>query len=196
MATTISRGGIADITVPYGQKIAISSAEGTAVVSYSTYPIANFPETYSEQARYSNTETILGTFTSDKHIRIEAVNGEVSYKVATYPDVLEESDKQRMSVATITSGGTISITQLQGKGIYQNASGGNVTAVFPTTANCGTAFPDLAVGEGVDIYHSSNHATNTSTLTISAGITAYGSKAVTQNGGHYKLIKTADTPVF
>jgi len=191
MATKINKNGSTIITLTTGQKVAIQANHGTAVVFYSTYPIANYPESYYEQTRITNTETVLGAFANDRHIRIDAIDNDVYYTVGLTPTVSDEVVS--ITRSTVTNAATLTAAQMQGLCLYQDASGGVVTMTTLTGTLTASAFPDLAIGESVKIYHSSNHATNTSTLSGGVDVTLVGSGAVTALGGQYLLIKTAAT---
>ncbi len=91
---------------------------------------------------------------------------------------------------TIADAGTITVAQHRAGVIYQDASGGNVTCTSATGTNIDAEFPDLAVGNAIPLYHASNHATNTSTISGGSGVTLVGSGAVTNTGGKFLLIKT------
>ena len=52
------------------------------------------------------------------------------------------------------------------------------------------AFPSMVVGDALLQFHSSNHASNTSTVSGGSGVTLVGSGAVTNTGGSFALIKT------
>lgn len=95
--------------------------------------------------------------------------------------------------STISNGGTLTAAQHRGLVIYQDASGGAVTCTTLTGTLLSAAFPDLAVGEALPMYHASNHATNTSTIAGGTDVTLIGSGAVINTGGHYLFIKTAAT---
>lgn len=97
---------------------------------------------------------------------------------------------RKMSRATISNAGTVTVAQVAGGVLYQDASGGNVTMTSPTAAAIDAAFPDLATGDGLMLYVASNHATNTSTISGGSNVTLVGSGAVTQLGGVFALIKT------
>lgn len=80
----MTSGGSSFVDVPQGQKIAITSQNATAVVNYSTFPIS--PEIYYESSRVVSSSVILGTFPSDKKIRIDVIGaGTVTYDVSATP---------------------------------------------------------------------------------------------------------------
>lgn len=82
----ITSGGSSFVGVPQGQKIAITSQNATAVVNYSTFPLS--PEVYYESQRIVNSSIILGTFDSDKKIRIDVIGaGVVTYDVSETPSI-------------------------------------------------------------------------------------------------------------
>lgn len=92
--------------------------------------------------------------------------------------------------STISNGGTITDAQMRGGMLHQDASGGNVTMTTRTGAQMDTAFPDAVTGSSLVVRCSSNHATNTSTISGGANVTLVGSGALTQTGGTFVLIKT------
>ena len=189
MSNLIYPEGTVTVTVPVGEKIAISCKDGTAIVFYSTFPVGS-PETFYEQTRVTNAETVLGTFTSDVHIRIDAGLTNVSYAVGEDPAIIEDKAVTR---STIADTATLTVPQHQGLCVYQDASAAAVTMTTLTGTELAGAFTDIDVGESVPLYHASNHATNTSTLSGGVDVTLVGSGAVTNSGGQYLLIKTAAT---
>ncbi len=98
--------------------------------------------------------------------------------------------QRKLTRNTIADVGTITVTQVRDGIVEQDASGGSVTMITPIGTALDTEFTDLSDGESLDLYHVSNHASNTSTISGGTGVTVVGSAAVTQIGGQYKLIKT------
>ena len=97
---------------------------------------------------------------------------------------------RKLARNTIANAGTVTVAQTRDGILYQDASGGAVTMTSPTGANLDTEFPDLATGEALQVFHASNHATNTSTIAGGVGVTLVGSGAVTSTGGQYVLVRT------
>lgn len=86
----ITSGGSNLITIPQGQKIAISADNATGIVYYSTFPVS--PELYYESSRVTNGSVILGSFDLDKHIRIDVIGaGTLSYDVGLHPAIPSDS---------------------------------------------------------------------------------------------------------
>jgi hypothetical protein len=189
MSSVIYPNGTVTVTVPYGEKIAISCKDGEAVVFYSTFP-ANTPETFYEESRVTNSETVLGAFASDVHIKIDAGLEKVYYQIGADPAIVADTKVTR---STIANAATVTSAEHQGLCLYQDASAGAVTMTTLTGTQLAAAFEDIAIGESIPQYHASNHATNTSTLSGGVDVTLVGSGAVTQTGGQYLLIKTAAT---
>jgi len=98
-----------------------------------------------------------------------------------------------MTRSTIANAGTVSAAQLRGRVLYQDASGGNVTMTTRTGTQIAGDQPEMRVGDAVQIFVASNHASNTSTISGGTDVTLVGSGAVTQTGGTFLLIKTAAT---
>jgi len=87
----LNNEGVVELTIPVGQKIAVSADNGaTAIVFYSTFP--NSPELYYEQTRITDGSTELGTFSSDKKVKLEAKGGSILYDVAVTPSILSPSE--------------------------------------------------------------------------------------------------------
>lgn len=200
----------AELTVPQGQKIAIAS-EGKAKVFYSSFP--NEPVVYSDSPdqQLNNGSLLLGTFTYDKKLKIESKGQPVYYGIGTAAEVLlteiagttapgfardggltgDFPRAFRHTRNTISDTGTVTGAQHRSQVLYQDASGGNVTMTSATATNLNTAFPNMAIGDSVMQFMSSNHASNTSTISGGSGVTLVGSGAVTNTGGLFLLIKTA-----
>lgn len=100
---------------------------------------------------------------------------------------------RKQARATIANAATISDAETAGGVLYQDASGGNVTMTTRTGTQLAAYFPDLAVGEAIQLFLASNHATNTSTIAGGTDVTLIGSGAVVNTGGQFLLIKTAAT---
>lgn len=92
--------------------------------------------------------------------------------------------------ATVAGSGTVSAAQHRAEQYYQDASGGSVTCTTRTAAQLVSDFPGVAVGMAVMLYGSSNHASNTSTISGGTGVTLVGSGAITQTGGTFRLVFT------
>lgn len=95
--------------------------------------------------------------------------------------------------STVTNAATISAAQMAGGVLYQDASGGSVGMTTRTGTQIASDFPEMRIGDSIDLFVASNHASNTSTITAGTDVTGVGSLAVTQLGGSFKLIKTAAT---
>lgn len=98
-----------------------------------------------------------------------------------------------MTRSTVTNAGTLTAAQTRGRVLYQDASGGNVTMTTRTGTETAADFPELRVGDAVQLFLASNHASNTSTIAGGTDVTLVGSGAVINTGGQFLLIKTAAT---
>lgn len=106
----IFKGGSQDITVPQGQKIGISCVNGTGVVYYSTSP--NSPSLFYEHTRVTQSSTTLGTFDTDRIVRISALNDNVTYDVAVTPTLgLQDLTDAEISQLSNIGATTISAAQ-------------------------------------------------------------------------------------
>lgn len=95
----IRSNGLVEVTVPVGQKIAISAENCTAVIYYSTSPAS--PARFYEQTRITDSAVELGTFTKDQIVKIEAIGaGKVVYQVATTPVIVTRYD-DRLGVGVV-----------------------------------------------------------------------------------------------
>lgn len=182
----IGSGGIVKVVVPYGSKIMVK-ATGTAKISYGSFPVATMPEKYTLNSTLINGTTTLGTFTSNKHIMIESVDGEIYYNIATAPYLLD--GRETLTISTVSASATISMTQLLGKGLSQTTTGGAQGMTLPTAATIAAAIPELEIGEAIPVYHIATSSAGASTLSVNTGITAIGSTVATTTGANYKLTK-------
>lgn len=98
--------------------------------------------------------------------------------------------ERKLSRNTIANAGTVTVAQVAAGVLFQDASSGAVTMTSPTASAIDAAFPTLGTGDSLDLYVASNHATNTSTISGGSGVTLVGSGAMTNLGGHFKLIRT------
>jgi hypothetical protein len=97
------------------------------------------------------------------------------------------------TAATVANGGTISAGQHRGQQVFQDASGGAVTMTTATATALNAALPGLPNGGFIHLHVTSNHATNTSTLSGGTGVTLYGSGAVINTGGTFILRKVSSS---
>ena len=201
--------GSDEVTVPATQSIAVATkGDGIAKV-YQKVGYPNYPDSFDLLGTVQNAETVFGAFSAGATIIVTATVDQVEYEVGASPAVNDNLGIQNGSASTIITGdagenafalnvtrntiadtGTLTDAQHQAQVIYQDASGGNVTCTTRTGAQLAAFFPDLAVGNAIALYHASNHATNTSTLSGDTGVTLVGSGAVVNTGGQYLLIKT------
>ena len=94
-------------------------------------------------------------------------------------------------ISLIADAGTITVDQHRGGILQQDASGGSVTMTTAIATDIIAAFPKLTVGNGILQFVTSNHASNTSTISGGTGVTLVGSGEVTQLGATFLLLKTA-----
>lgn len=84
---TIAPYATAEVLVPYGQKIAISTNGGGIVtIWYGTAPGIS-PERYYVQDRINNEEVLLGTFSADQKVKIDTKGSPALYDIGTSPSV-------------------------------------------------------------------------------------------------------------
>jgi hypothetical protein len=98
-----------------------------------------------------------------------------------------------VAAGTIADAGVIADSQMRGRLLYQDASGGNVTMTTRTGTEIAADYPAMVVGDTIDIAVASNHAVNTSTLAGGLDVTLTGSGAVTNTGGRFWLTKLTAT---
>lgn len=196
-------GGQVDVAV--SDKIAIFT-EGRAQVYYK-YDKTSIAPAFRYSSDVNNQEVVLTPGSSVGVVRIYADLERVYYETGSAPTVSRKDISKVDSPAnigesvraisvvrnTIADAGTITVAQMRDQVLYQDASGGAVTCTTPTGTLLAAEFADLAVGNAVSIFHASNHATNTSTISGGTDVTLVGSGAVTNTGGQYLLVKTAAT---
>ena len=209
---TISANGSATVIVPTGSKIAIFT-QGTADILYKTLP-SNFPALFYYSSTISGGETILGTFSQDQTILINAGQAPVIYEIGTSPSVSaiiptlvpvgpsgtfvvggtagEHATAINTVSSTIANAGTVTTDQHKGGILLQVASGGAVTCTTATAVELTAAFPDVPVGGSILQFYRGSHASNTATISGGAGVTLGGSGAVVNTGGVFLLIKDSD----
>lgn len=126
---------VTDLTVPYGEKIAISTNGGEIVtIWYGTQAGASPPGFYVHD-RINNEEVLLGTFAAEQIVRIETLGSAALYDIGTSPSVgsgdadtlggnppayyAADSEVVHLSgVETITGVKTFSVSPITNNGIY------------------------------------------------------------------------------
>jgi hypothetical protein len=193
--------GSTEVTV--SNSIAIFT-EGSAKIYY-YHASSNLPSIFVYNSSVTEGEVLLTPGSTVSKIRIDAGSEKVYYSEGLLPlnsrkitSIIPSPASIGYAVNaisyvrnTIADSGTIAVTEHITKGLYQDASGGNVT--MTTSAASSLQFEDIPVGAGILQYHSSNHATNTSTISGGAGVTLVGSGSVTSTGGQYLLLKTSES---
>ena len=87
----VKPGANKEFTVQVGEKVALSSENCTAIVSYSTYPSS--PAKWYEDHRVSNGSEEIGPFDNTRKVRISVEGpGEVLYKVGVTPVIVTRHD--------------------------------------------------------------------------------------------------------
>lgn len=87
MATkTIYKNGYEDITVPATESIAISNYGGGIAKIFYLIEDPNRPQSFQLQQTLENNGVVLGAFTNETIVKIEANNSTVIYDVGTAPD--------------------------------------------------------------------------------------------------------------
>lgn len=93
--------GNAEFTIPSGQKVAISAENSSCTVLYSSYPYS--PESWSLSQIFSDSAVLIGAFSIDKKVRIEANGpGKILYSVGVDPKIVTRYD-DKIGIGTIPS---------------------------------------------------------------------------------------------
>lgn len=87
--STIYPGGVNEVNVPAGEKIAISNVGGGIARIYYLITSANFPDAYQLQQTLTNSEVVLGAFAAGQTVKIEAGNSKVLYDTGSDPSIIE-----------------------------------------------------------------------------------------------------------
>lgn len=87
--STIYPGGVNEVNVPAGEKIAISNVGGGIAKIYYLITSANFPDAYQLQQTLTNSEVVLGAFAAGQTVKIEAGNSKVLYDTGSDPSIIE-----------------------------------------------------------------------------------------------------------
>lgn len=106
------------------------------------------------------------------------------------PTRAAQGSPRSLTRSTVVNSSTLTAAQTIGGILFMDASGGAVSTTTRTGTEIAADFPEMRTGDALDIYMSSNHASNTATLSPGSGVTAVGSGACTQLGGSFKLHKT------
>jgi len=180
--------GTAVFAIAASSKLSVTSGNSPTKVYYEV-------QYESHPSRYvllttvaANASYTSSAFTAATNIRIEAGVDGAEYVTGANAAVVPD---EKITRSTIANAGTVTVAQHQGKCLYQDASAGNVTMTSATATDLAAALPDMAIGDAIVQYLSSNHATNTSTIAGGTGVTLVGSGAVINTGGTFLLIKTA-----
>ncbi len=111
--------GTADVNVPVGEYIKIASLEGKAKI-YLGVDDPNMPLTYSYSQTLNQTQVTLGTYSTDKMIRIDAGAGQVIYDVGASPSITQTvgtlsptSDGDATTTDQITAAGLFALNTAQ-----------------------------------------------------------------------------------
>lgn len=156
---TVYPNGTADVTVPYGSKIAIACyGSDQCQIFYGTGP-NNFPQTFYLQQTLASAEVTLGTFATVQDVRIEAGAGEVYYNVGASPTISKptgvvEASTDPMAIngldSTTGNGGAISLTS--GSAVADDVSGavtiGSYAGGASAAATAGGASGDVILQSG------------------------------------------------
>lgn len=179
----------AEFAVTATQKVAVYSEVSCTVSYLATY--TNHPSQWLVLANTTAGQLYTSaSFSVGTTVRVEAHGASATYSVSASANIVPDS---RITRSSVTSAATLTAAQMQGRCLYQDASGGAVTMTTLTGTLTAAAFPDMAIGDAISIYCASNHATNTSTIAGGTDVTLVGSGALTQTGGQFLLIKTAAT---
>lgn len=202
MSHRVAPFGTQAITVPSGQKIAVFSKGRfnlrQRLGGGNTAPV------FTQLSQHDGVEVVITPATDVDTIEITSYGEDAYYDVAITPDITQKSPSLIPTTAvtgdgvvyipairnTIADAGTITVGQHRQKMLYQDASGGNVTMTTATGTALDTAFPDMKVGDSIQQWMSSNHATNSSTIAGGTGVTIIGFGGIARNGAGYLLIKT------
>ncbi len=84
--TTIYPKGVAEITIPATESIAISNYGGGIASIYYLIQNSNRPAAWQLQQTLENSGVVLGAFASGKNVKIEAGNSTIVYDVGASPD--------------------------------------------------------------------------------------------------------------
>jgi hypothetical protein len=102
MTTIIYPYGTKEFTITAGEYATIAALEGDAKI-YLGVDDPNMPLTYSYSQTLDQSQVTLGTYSSDKAVRVEAGPGKVLYDTGSSPSIAEV-------VNTLTPAGTTSTT--------------------------------------------------------------------------------------
>lgn len=183
---------VTDLTVPYGEKIAISTNGGGIVtIWYQTGPGVSPPGFYVHD-RINNEEVLLGTFAAEQVVRIDTSGSPALYDIGASPSVGSgDADTLKGYSPDATDTADTVVLRDSSGDIQANAFESTVaTGTAPLTVASTTVVPNLNADllDGVQnsaMAHLAGAETFTAKKTFSAGIEMSGSTSNIQLGTNY-----------
>lgn len=189
MSTIIYTQGIATITVPAGESVAVFAPDQATVSLLGNYP--NYPQSESVIGTVlAGTQSTFGPYASGAVLRIDNGAGEALYAVGVAPVITElrASQYQGDPVAVNTTG-AVSAAAILG-GIVTSTTAAAVAGTIPTGTVMDAA-AQMSIGDSVDWSVIATGA-NAFTVTAATGHTIVGTAVVaTATSGLFRTRKTA-----
>lgn len=189
MSSIIYTQGVATVTIPAGESVAVFAPDQATVHLIGSYP--NYPQTETLIGTVlAGAQSTFGPYASGATLRIDNGAGEALYAVGVAPAILElrASHYQGAPVAVDVTG-AISAAAIQG-GIVTSTTAAAVAGTIPTGTVMDAA-AQMSIGDSVDWSVIATGA-NAFTVTAAAGHTIVGTAVVaTATSGLFRTRKTA-----
>ena len=184
---TIYPQGVAEVTVPATQSIAITNYGGGIAKIYYLIENPNRPDVYQFQQTLNNSAVTLGAFSAATTVKIEANNSKVVYDVGSSPDTgIGDADTLNgLPSDTADTASTIAARDSSGN-IAANAFESTVaTGTAPLTVASTTNVANLNASRLADFLPNSTEGNSTVVVRDGAGniSLAYNSKFRTKDSG-------------
>ena len=190
MSLFVSPQGVATVTVPAGQSIAVWTQGQCTVSRVSNFP--NYPSVSAVIGTVTAGQTVFGSFTTATQIIIDASGGRVVfYEVGTSPSVQQDRllAPTQVTPSVLNATGTLTAAMVL-SGIVTSTSAAAVTATLDTGTVMDAA-SSWVVDDSTD-WAVINTGPSAFTVTASAGHTIVGTAAVaTVTSGQFRTRKTA-----
>lgn len=200
---TIYAYGIQEITIPVGEYAEIAALEGKAKI-YLGVSDPNMPTTYSYSQTLEKSQVTLGTYSTDKMVKIVNGAGPVLYDIGAAPVItLPTTETPTVYQGTATAktvDATLTAAEIKAGIITVNqAAAGTSTLTLPLATAMDTAFANFTAGDSFDfsLINTSTVAAEDALLATNTGWTIVGNLDVASNAaatdksaGRFRATKT------
>ena len=189
MSNIIYTQGMAEITIPAAESIAVYTRDSAQLFQVTTYQ--SHPSSDVLLGTVQAGQTVFGPYASGATVKLYAGNADVLYQVGVAPVVTElyAAQLQGDPVAVNTTG-AVSATAILG-GIVTSTTAAAVAGTIPTGTVMDAA-GEFAIGDSVDWSVINTGGSNAFTVTAATAHTIVGAAAVANStSGLFRTRKTA-----